>query len=48
VASSLRLRRVEAEDGRVDATDCDGSFYPKIAIFYVLDSRGNLVFFPFT
>jgi hypothetical protein len=36
MASSWRLRRVEAEDGRVDTTDNVGSFYPKITVFYVL------------
>ena len=30
VASSRRLRRVEAEDGRADATGCVGLFYPEI------------------
>jgi hypothetical protein len=44
VASSRRLRRVEAEDGRIDAMDCVGLFYPKITILYVLGPRGNLVF----
>jgi hypothetical protein len=44
VASSWRVRRVEAEDGRVDETGCVGPFYPKIIIFYVLGPRGNLVF----
>jgi hypothetical protein len=47
VASSRRLRRVEAENGRVDATGCVGPFYPKIIIFYVLGPRGNLVFLSF-
>jgi hypothetical protein len=44
VAPSWRLRQVEVEDGRVDVTGCVGPFYPKIAIFYVLGTRGNLVF----
>jgi hypothetical protein len=44
VALLQRLRRVEAEDGRVDVTGCVGPFYPKIIVFSVLDSRGNLVF----
>jgi hypothetical protein len=41
---SWRLRRGEAEDGRVNAMGYVGPFYPKIVIFYVLDPRGNLVF----
>jgi hypothetical protein len=45
VTSSLRLHREEAKDGRVDATDCIGSFYPKIFIIYVLDPMNNLVFY---
>jgi hypothetical protein len=36
VASSQMLRRVEAEDGRIDAMDCVGPFYPKIIVFSVL------------
>jgi hypothetical protein len=44
VASSRRLRRVEAKDGRVNAMGCVGLFYPKITVLYVLSSRGNLVF----
>jgi hypothetical protein len=44
VASSRRLRREEAEDGRVDATDCVGPFYPKIISSSVLDPRGIVVF----
>jgi hypothetical protein len=44
VASSRRMRRVEAEDGRVDATGCDRPFYSNFVVFYVLGSRGILVF----
>jgi hypothetical protein len=44
VASSLRLRRVEAEDGWVDAMGCIGPLYPNFAVFVVLDHRGILVF----
>jgi hypothetical protein len=44
VASSQRLRRVEVEDGWVDATGCVGPFCTKIVVFYVLGPRGNLVF----
>jgi hypothetical protein len=32
VASSWRLRRVEAEDERVDVTGCVRLFYPKIVV----------------
>jgi hypothetical protein len=42
VASSWRLRRVEVEDGRVDATGCIGLFYPNFAIFFILDHKGSL------
>jgi hypothetical protein len=44
MASSQRLHRVQAEDGRVDAMGCIGPFYPRIAIFYVLGIRGIIVF----
>jgi hypothetical protein len=44
MASSPRLRRVEAEDGWVDATGCVGPFYPKTTVFYILCPIGNLVF----
>jgi hypothetical protein len=44
VTSSRRLRRVQAEDRRIDATDCVRPFYSNFAIFYVLVSRGILVF----
>jgi hypothetical protein len=47
VASSQRLRREEAEDGRVDAMSYVGHFYPKIIISSVLDSRGIVVFYSF-
>jgi hypothetical protein len=33
VTSSRKLRRVEAEDGRVDAMGYVGPFYPNFAIF---------------
>jgi hypothetical protein len=39
VASSWRLRRVEAEDGWVDPTGCIRPFYPNFVVFYVLDPR---------
>jgi hypothetical protein len=38
------LCQVEAEDGRVEATGCIGSFYPRIIGFYVLGSMGIIVF----
>jgi hypothetical protein len=44
VVSSWMLHRDEAEDGRVDATDCVRSFYLKITIFYILDHMDNVVF----
>jgi hypothetical protein len=44
VTSSRRLRRVEAEDGRIDVTDCIGPFYPKFTIFYILGHSVILVF----
>jgi hypothetical protein len=43
VASSRRLRRVEAEDGWVDAMGYIGLFYPNFAIFFVLCHKGSLV-----
>jgi hypothetical protein len=42
MASLLRLCRVEAEDGRVDATDYIG---PYCSYFTVLGPRGILVFY---
>jgi hypothetical protein len=36
VASSQRLRRVEAKDGRIDTMDYVGPVCPKITVFYVL------------
>jgi hypothetical protein len=44
VTSSRRLRRVEAEDGRVDVMGCIGPFYPNFIIFIVLGSRDILFF----
>jgi hypothetical protein len=44
VASSQRLRRVEAEDRSVDVIGCVGPFCLKIVVFSVLGTRGNLVF----
>jgi hypothetical protein len=41
MAASQRLRRVQAEDGRVDATGCIEPFYLRIAIFYVLGPRAQ-------
>jgi hypothetical protein len=40
-----RLRRVEVEDGWVDATGCIKPFYPNFIVFYVLGTRGILVFY---
>jgi hypothetical protein len=44
VASSWRLRQIDAEDERVDATGCIGPFYPNFAVFIVLGPNGILVF----
>jgi hypothetical protein len=44
MASSQRPRKDEAEDGRVDAMDCIGLFYPYFVVFVVLGHRGILVF----
>jgi hypothetical protein len=44
VAPSQRLRRDQVEDGRVDATGCVGLGYPYFIVFYVLGSRGIVVF----
>jgi hypothetical protein len=43
VASSRRWCGDEAEDGRVDETDCIRLFYPSFAIFFVLGHKGSLV-----
>jgi hypothetical protein len=43
VAPSRRLRRRQAEDGRVDATDCVRPCYPCFAIFFLLGPRGIVV-----
>jgi hypothetical protein len=45
MASSQRLRRVKAEDGRIDATGRIRSFYHNFAVFYVLSLRGIVVFY---
>jgi hypothetical protein len=37
------LRRVEAEDGRVDIMDCIEAFYPNFIIFYILVSTSILI-----
>jgi hypothetical protein len=48
VTSSLRLRRVEAEDGLVDATGCVRPFYSNFIVFYVLGHTDILVIYSFT
>jgi hypothetical protein len=48
ITSSCRLRRVEAEDGRIDVMSCIGSFYLNFAVFYVLCTKDILVFWFFT
>jgi hypothetical protein len=45
MASSRSLRRVEAEDGRVDATGCIRPYYPYFAVFIVLGPTDILVFY---
>jgi hypothetical protein len=42
--TSLRMRWVKAEDGRVDATDCVGPFYPNFIVLYVLCHMDILIF----
>jgi hypothetical protein len=44
IASLRRLRRVEAEDGWVDTTDCVGPSYAKNVISSVLGHRDIIVF----
>jgi hypothetical protein len=44
VVSLRRLCWVEAEDRRVNATDCVIPFYPKIVVCSVLGHRRNLIF----
>jgi hypothetical protein len=44
VASSRRSRGSEAEDRRVDAMGYIILFYPNVALFIVLGSKGTLVF----
>jgi hypothetical protein len=43
VVLSWRSCGDEAEDGRVDAMDCIGLFYPNFAILVVLGHKDNLV-----
>jgi hypothetical protein len=44
VAPSRRLRRDEAEDGRVNAMGCVGPFYLTFVVFIVLVPMGIVVF----
>jgi hypothetical protein len=44
VAPSWMLDEDQVEDGRVDATSCVRPFYSNFVVFYVLGSRGILVF----
>jgi hypothetical protein len=44
VASSRRLRRVQAKGGRVIAMGCIRPIYLNFVVFYVLGHRGILVF----
>jgi hypothetical protein len=41
--TSWRLCQRQAEDGRVDATDCVGPCYPCLAVFFLLGPRGIVV-----
>jgi hypothetical protein len=43
VAPSQRLRRRQAEDGRVDATGSVGPCYPCFTVFFLLAARGVVV-----
>jgi hypothetical protein len=43
VTSSCRLRRIKAEDERIDAMGRIGPFYPNFVVFYVLVLRGIIV-----
>jgi hypothetical protein len=43
VAPSRRLRRRQAEDGRVDAMGYIGPCYPCFAVFFLLGPRGIVV-----
>jgi hypothetical protein len=45
MTSSWSLRRVKAENGRIDVTDCVGPFYLKITVFIILDSKGIVIFY---
>jgi hypothetical protein len=47
VALSWRLRRDKVEDGRVDVTGCVRPCYPYLFVFYVVDTRGIVVFLSF-
>jgi hypothetical protein len=43
VATLRRLRRRQAEDGRVDAMGCVGPCYPCFAVFFLLSPKGIVV-----
>jgi hypothetical protein len=43
VAPSWRLRRVQVEYGRVDATGCVRPYYPCFVVFILLGPRGIVV-----
>jgi hypothetical protein len=47
VAPSWRLRRRQAEDGRVDVTGCVGPCYPCFVVFFLLGPRGVVVIYLF-
>jgi hypothetical protein len=47
VAPLWGSREDQVEDGRVDATGYIGPCYPYFAIFFVLGTRGILVFYSF-
>jgi hypothetical protein len=44
VVPSRKLRRVQAEDERVDTIDCIGPYYHYFIVFIVLGPKSNLVF----
>jgi hypothetical protein len=44
MASSLRLRRDQVKDRRVDAMGCVRPDYPYFVVFYILGPMGIVVF----
>jgi hypothetical protein len=44
MAPSQRSCEDQVEDGRVDVTGCVRTWYPYFTVFYVLGTRGIVVF----